>query len=157
MTKAPHEKILLIGYGNPAREDDGLGPSVADEIEKLAIDGITVDADYQLTVEYAAAVAEYDTVIFVDASVSGREPFSLNRLTPERQESFSSHSITPEAVLGLAQELFSAGTSAYILGIRGYSFSMFTETMTEKAQVNREKALKFLVPMLRSKSFQLTA
>ena len=49
--------VLVIGYGNPGRMDDGLGPATIDELEKLAIDGVDLDADYQLTVEDAAAVA----------------------------------------------------------------------------------------------------
>ena len=52
--KAPR-KVLLIGYGNPGRLDDGLGPALAAAVEKLAIPGVTVDADYQLNVEDAAA------------------------------------------------------------------------------------------------------
>jgi hydrogenase maturation protease len=108
-----------------------------------------VDADYQLTVEDAAQVAEHDTVVFIDADTGGPEPFSFKRLEAKRQESFSSHSVAPEGVLGLAEELFDARCNAYMLGIRGYSFRMFTETMTEKARENLEKALAFLFEKLR--------
>ncbi len=50
-------RVLVIGFGNPAREDDGIGPAVADRLEESGIDGVVVDADYQLTVENAADVA----------------------------------------------------------------------------------------------------
>ncbi len=144
----------MIGYGNPAREDDGLGPAAAEAIEKYAITGISVDADYQLTVEDAAAVAQHDIVIFIDAAVKGKEPFSFSRLTPKRQESFSSHSVDPEAVVGLAKELFNASTETYILAIRGYSFAMFKEEMTAQASDNLNKALQFIVPLLKARSFK---
>ena len=153
MTEALSRKVIVIGYGNPAREDDGLGPSVAEAIEKLEIDGVTVESDYQLNVEDSAAVAEHDVVIFVDASVSGSEPFCFSQLTPKVQDSFSSHSVEPEAVLGLAQELFNAGTQAYMLAVRGYSFDMFEENMTEKAIENQQKAVDFLASLLHAKSF----
>src|SRR3989339_2081336 len=65
------KKILVICYGNPAREDDAIGPSIAEDLEKLNLSGIAVDSDYQLTVEDAALVAEHDVVIFVDASLEG--------------------------------------------------------------------------------------
>ena len=68
-------KVLVIGYGNPGRLDDGLGPALAAAIESAAPAGVTVDADYQLTVEDAAAVAEHDVVVFADAAVDGPEPF----------------------------------------------------------------------------------
>ena len=44
-------KILLIGFGNPARADDGLGPALAEEIESKNIPDVTVETDYQLTIE----------------------------------------------------------------------------------------------------------
>jgi hydrogenase maturation protease len=157
LTQAAPRKILLIGYGNPAREDDGLGPAAASRIEKLEISGITVEADYQLTVEDAAAVARHDAVIFIDASTDGKEPFSFRRLPPRRQESFSSHSVAPESVLAMAKDFFNVETQGYMLGIRGYSFSMFKEEMTEKALENLAKAIDFLVSFLHSKSFHEAA
>ena len=145
--------VLVIGYGNPAREDDALGPAAAAAIEALGIEGVTVDSDYQLTVEDAAAVAEHDTVVLIDASVEGDKPYTFTRVIPKVVGSLSSHSVAPEEVVALAEELFRATPDAYILGIRGYSFAMFTETMTGEAQRNLEAALAFLEPMLRSRSF----
>ncbi|MFC1592179.1 hydrogenase maturation protease [Thermodesulfobacteriota bacterium] len=156
-SEGPVLKVLLIGFGNPAREDDGLGPAAAEAIEAHALAGITVDADYQLTVEDAAAVAEHDVVVFVDAAAEGREPFYFKKLTPRRQESFSSHSVAPEALLGLAIDLFNADTEAFLLGIRGYSFAMFREEMTGKARDNLREALAFLVPVLKDRCFQQAA
>jgi len=157
VTQAASHTILLIGYGNPAREDDGIGPAVAEEIERLGIDGVDVDADYQLTVEDAADVARHDSVVFVDASMEGVEPFTFSRLTPGRNDSFSTHSVSPEAVLGLARDLFNAQTEGYMLGIRGYSFAMFRETMTPQARENIRKAVEFLVPILLMNGTRITA
>ena len=148
-------KTLVMGYGNPAREDDGLGPAIAEEIERLAdeqaIEGVTVDADYQLTVTDAATVAEYDRVIFVDASTNCREPFNLTKIEPKTQESFSSHSVSPEGVMGLARDLFGTKREAYLLEVRGYSFAMFREEMTERAKRNKEEAVGYLARILRSR------
>ena len=139
------KKILLVGYGNPAREDDGLGPGAAEAIEARSIEGVTVEANYQLMVEDAAAVAEHDIVIFIDATTSGKEPFDFIRLHPKQPKTFNSHLIEPETVLGLAQDLFTADIEAYMLGIRGYSFTMFREHMTPQAQENLEKAVVQMV------------
>ena len=153
MIRSLSHKTLLIGFGNPAREDDGIGPAVAKEIEKLEIKGLSVDSDYQLTIEDAAFVAEHDSVVFVDASVEGEEPFTFSHLSPKRSDSFSSHSVTPETVMGLAHDLFNAKTEGYLLGVRGYSFDMFTEKMTPGALENKRKAVEFLLPMLSAGSF----
>ena len=61
------KRILLIGYGNPGRADDGLGPALADRIEALDLPGLTVESDYQLSIEHAALAAGHDIVIFADA------------------------------------------------------------------------------------------
>jgi hydrogenase maturation protease len=151
---APDKKnILLICYGNPLREDDGLGPAVARAVEKLNISGVTIEEDFQPNVEDAAAIAEHETVVFVDASLNGKEPFSFTRLEPKIKESFSSHSVEPASLFGLAKELFHASTQAYVLGIRGYSFDMFQEGLTDRALKNMNEALDFLVPALRSGTF----
>ena len=146
--------MLVIGIGNPAREDDGLGPAAAGIIEHTSIPDVTVDADYQPVVEDAARLAEYDTVVFVDASINGPEPFSFAPVVPERQESYSTHTLRPSGVAALARDLFDADAETYVLGIRGYSFNHFTETMTPQALDNLKKAVDFLIPVLTDRSFR---
>lgn len=149
----PPSKVLLIGYGNPGRRDDGLGPAVAAAIEKENLPGVTVDADYQLTVEDAAMVAEYDVVVFADADCAREEPFYFDRLAPGDAASFTSHSASPGGVLALARKLFGAHTDAYVLGIRGYEFNEFGEGLTARARINLGAALAFLQPVLLRRTF----
>ena len=153
MTLSGNDKVLLIGYGNPAREDDGLGPAAAEIIEKLEIEGVSVDSNYQLMVEDAASVARHDVVVFVDAATQGKNPVTFYELEPKRSENFSSHSVAPEAILGLTHDLFNAETRGFMLGIRGYSFDMFKEEMTTEALKNLDVAVKFITPLLEAKSF----
>jgi hydrogenase maturation protease len=151
-------RVLVLGYGNPAREDDALGPMVAERISEMGIDGVDVDCDYQLAVEDAHAVAEHDAVVFVDAAVEGPEPFSWRKLEPPGEhsgvaagvESFSTHALSSAGVLALARELFHSRAPAYELGIRGYSFRMFCEKATAQAERNSALALRFLARKLRA-------
>ena len=122
-------------------------------MEKLNISGVTIEEDFQPNVEDAAAIAEHETVIFIDASLNGKEPFSFTRLEPKIKERFRSHSVEPASLFGLAKELFHATTEAYVLGIRGYSFEMFQEGLTDRALKNLNEALDFLIPALRSGKF----
>jgi len=145
--------VLLIGFGNPGRLDDGLGPALADAIEKLNIDGVDVDSNYQLTVEDASEVSSHDVVIFADASVNCDEPFTFTAIKPQTKISFTTHSIEPESVLGLAHDLFSAKTKGYVLAIRGYDFNEFGERLSDQAQNNLLDAIKFLDQALRKKEF----
>lgn len=137
------KNILVFGYGNPGRLDDGLGPVFAEKVEALSLDCVTVDSNYQLTVEDADQIKDYDVVVFVDASVNCKEPFELSEVDPKSTMHFSSHFFMPGDVLGLAQELFKAETKAYMLAIRGYEFNEFGEWLSEKAQNNLEKAVEF--------------
>ncbi len=146
-------KVLLIGYGNPGRLDDGLGPALAAAIEHKAPKNVTVDANYQLTVEDAAEIAEHDVVIFADASVNSDEPFTFKPITPKIVNTFSSHSIEPEIVLGFAEDLFQAKTKGYALAIRGYEFNEFGEKLSSKARDNLISAVEFLSELLTTKKF----
>ena len=145
--------ILVIGFGNPGRLDDGLGPAAAEAVGKMGLPDVAVDSDYQLMVEDAATVAQYETVIFVDAAVGGREPFSFTRVEPLVEISFSSHSVEPREVMGLAQKLFGAKTEAYLLGIRGYQFNEFGYGFSAQAGRNLDAALVFLEEVLKEKTF----
>jgi len=146
-------RVFVIGFGNPGRQDDGLGPALAEAIEKLNLTDVTVDSDYQLVVEDAAEVAVHDVVVFVDAAVSGAEPFSFEKLVPEPGISFSSHSVKPQALLALAQELFQSRAEGYLLAIRGYAFDTLEERLTDQARTNLNAAISFLTRRLTERNF----
>ena len=149
------DDILLIGYGNPGRLDDGLGPALAEAIEAMSLPGVTVESDYQLSVEDAAEVAGHRLVIFADADSAGAEPFSLTRIAPAgKTTSFSTHSVRPEAVLALAGELFGAQPDAYVLAIRGYQFDEFGEQLSPQARKNLTAAVAFIADAIRQRHFE---
>ncbi len=150
-------RVLVLGYGNPGRLDDGLGPAFADAVAALGLAGVTVDSDYQLQPENALAVAEHDVVIFADAAVTGPEPFSFAGVAPRAETSFSTHSTSPAALLALARETFEAETRGYLLAIRGYEFDAFGEELSPGACENLAAALAFLTPRLKSRDFEGTA
>lgn len=145
--------VLVIGFGNPGRRDDGLGPALAHWLEPQALPGVTVDADYQLTVEDAEALARHEVVVFADASVSGSAPFYFRRVTAQGAPGFSSHGVEPGEVLALAQALFGATPDAYVLGIRGYEFDTFDEGLSVSARRNLDRAEAFLERVVREGNF----
>jgi hydrogenase maturation protease len=139
------KRVLLIGYGNPGRLDDGLGPALAAAIEAKNLPGVDVDSDYQLTVEDAADIAKYDVVVFADADTSGPEPFWVRRIRAGNSEmNFSTHSVSPEAVLVLARDMFQSEPQAYLLGIRGYEFNEFGEWLCPQAERNLAEAVAYI-------------
>lgn len=136
------DRLLFLCYGNPGRLDDGLGAAFAEAFE--APEGVDVEADYQLAIEDAEALSRYRQVVFVDAAASGAEPFGFDRVdTGGAMLSFSSHSVSPAALLALAHRLFGAETQGYTLAIRGYEFDDFGERLSAGARRNLRAALDF--------------
>jgi len=142
------KRILLIGYGNPGRLDDGLGPAAAEAIEQADLPSVTVDSDYQLTVEDAETASRHEVVIFVDAAETGPEPFSVAEVEPVAEVSFSTHSVRPEAVVAMVENLFNSSTTGYVVGIRGYEFNEFAERLSEPARANLAATVEFLTDLL---------
>jgi hydrogenase maturation protease len=143
-------RVLVIGYGNPGRRDDGLGPAFAAALEARRIPGVAVDSDYQLTVEDAHAMAGVETVLFADADASGPEPFAVRRVDPRPANAVGTHGVEPGEVLELARSLFGARCAAFVLGIRGYEFDLFTEGLSGRARANLAAALRDVEPALRN-------
>ena len=136
--------VFIIGYGNPGRRDDGLGPALAKRLEAASPAGVEVDIDYQLNIEHAHDLANFDIVIFADAAVNEGEAYYFREIKAGNPTSFSTHSVSPQAVLRLAKDLFDSRTRAYALGITGYEFEEIAEGLTEKASHNLDQATDFI-------------
>ncbi len=146
-------KVLIIGYGNPGRLDDGLGPALAERFRPAecapgnfqTLEKLTVESNYQLNVEDAAQIAEYDGVVFADASTDVPPPFTFEPVVPAAGGlSFSSHSVSAPQLLGMVKELFHAEPAAWMLAIRGAEFNGFGERLSEQAERNLDRAAAFL-------------
>lgn len=139
---------LLLGYGNPGRRDDALGPALAEQIAARGIPGVTVETDYQLQVEDAPLIAEHEIVIFADATVEGPEPFTLRRVEPSGEISFTTHSVSPGALLALARDHFQSKAEGWALAIHGQDFDGFGEGLSAAAQAHLALAVEFMTKRL---------
>ena len=142
-------RVLVLGYGNPGRQDDGLGPAVAEGMEHLGWPHLTAFDNYQLNIEDAVDVAEHDVVWFVDASKVGDAPFAVHEVRPAPSIEFTSHLVCPEAILAIAQQCYGKSPKAYMLAIRGYEFE-FIEALTPGAADNLRDALAMLIERIRN-------
>jgi hydrogenase maturation protease len=140
-------KILVYGYGNPGRQDDGLGVLLADEVEswanKMKFEKLHTDANYQLNLEDAAGIAGYDLVFFADASQEDIQDYKLVPLEPSNRVEFSMHAVSPAFILNLCNQVFNHKPEAYLLHIKGYKWG-FMERPTRKAKNNLRLALEHL-------------
>jgi len=141
--------VLLIGYGNPGRGDDGLGPAFSEAMSARGLAGLDVDTDYQLVAEHALTVTEYDLVVFADAMMDADQPFRFDRIAPVNPASLGSHSLRPETVLALADTLYGGAPEAWVLGIAGHEFGEVREGLSERAEGNLEAAKAFFLSWYR--------
>ena len=135
--------VLVIGYGNPARGDDGLAPAFVESLDRLQLPGVETRNQYQLCVEDAIDIAGFAQVIFVDASLDAAPPFEFSPLQEDAVRHLDTHTLSPGALMYLARTLFGATASTFVMAIRGYRFEAFTETITNEAQSNLQEAIGY--------------
>ena len=148
------DKILVYGYGNPGRQDDGLGSELIRMLDLWLfdnnIDQVTTDTNYQLNIEDAANISNYKMVVFVDASIEDIEQYTFTSVSPsDARVEFSMHAVSPSFVIDLCQKLYQTSPEAWLLHIKGYEWD-FKEELSENAKKNLEAAFSFLIGFLES-------
>jgi hydrogenase maturation protease len=100
---------LVIGVGNPFRRDDGVGPAVAAEVERLSLDAVRVLTVSDDPTELIDAWAGVELAVVIDAAVDGDAvPGRIRRWTPGGDDPpapVSSHALDLPAAYALAQVL----------------------------------------------------
>lgn len=143
-TPAP---ILIIGIGNPSRGDDALGPLLIEHLEALALPDVELLTDFQLQVEFALDLRNRQQVIFIDASLNAAAPFTFTPVVAAEDTSYSSHALSPSAVLHAYHKLFGEPPPSYVLAIRGETFEL-GEGLSPEAAANLAAAQAWLVERL---------
>jgi len=130
------KSLLVLGYGNPSRGDDALGPLLLDYIEQqLAIPNLELLTDFQLQIEHALDLQNRELVLFVDASVKTGTAFEFTELHPTKDNSYTSHAMSPAAILHVYQSITAqTPPPCFLLGIQGMSFELGAELSDHAAQ-----------------------
>ena len=122
---------LIIGYGNPLRGDDGIGPRAAELLADRGgatplplPEGVQVLVCHQLTIELAPQIAEAARLILIDARATG-EPGSIQQcvLTPVIPDSASlTHHVDAQGLLAAAEMLYGHAPETLLFTVSGGSF-----------------------------------
>ena len=140
MSALNHKNTLLFAIGNNGRQDDGLGWAFGEALEK----GDNFDGEihyrYQLQVEDAALISSAENVVFVDA-YKGELPdgFQWKEVEPSADFEFTTHALSPEAVLFLCEKLYEKTPAAHCLLVEGEVWELGIG-LSEKAKENLAKA-----------------
>jgi hydrogenase maturation protease len=143
-------KTLIIGYGNPDREDDGVAWHVLDRLaERLGRPAPAQAAEdlehggapdllcrLQLDPDLAEAAADYDRVCFVDAHTGAyAEDVRVEEVAGEFQTSPFTHHMTPQTVLALVATLHERTPQGIVVSVRGYRFGFARDLSPATAQL----------------------
>lgn len=140
--------VLVLAVGNPSRGDDALGPAFADAVERAFAaevkDGrLEVLTDFQLNVEHALDLVGRRAVLFVDASLDAAAPFTVSAIEARADRTFSSHALSPPAVLETFQRVARPPCPpCTLLAIRGERFEL-GEPLSGPARAHLDAALRF--------------
>lgn len=141
--------VLLFGYGNLSRGDDALGPLLLEYIENTVnLDTIEILTDFQLQIEHALDLENRALVLFVDASVACVNAFDFAVLAPARDKSYTTHAMSPAAVLDVYQEIKKqTPPPCFLLSIKGEKFEL-GEGLSVNAEQHLAQACQFAGQLL---------
>ena len=137
--------LLVLGWGNLSRGDDALGPlcvaALQDNLPNDLCAQIQFLDDYQLQIEHTLDLVGRTHVLFIDASLDCLTPFEVTTLQPRRDTSYTSHALSPQALLQAYVDVQGqAPPPATLLAIRGEAFELGLPLSTG-AQHNLRAAL----------------
>ena len=137
--------VLVLGWGNLSRGDDALGPlclaALRDQLPASLRDQVEFLDEYQLQVEHALDLIGRARVLLIDASLDCGAPFEVRTPLPRRDSSFTSHALSPEALLQVFVDLQGhAPPPTTLLAIRGQAFEL-GEPMSAAAQTHLAAAV----------------
>ena len=107
------------------------------------------DARLRFNVSHSDAIAVFAVTRDREVGVD------IERIRPAAETlSFSTHSVSPKAVLAMARDMFDATPKAYELGIRGYEFNEFGERLSDNARSNLDAAVTFIAGVVQDGAFR---
>jgi hydrogenase maturation protease len=148
--------ILVIGYGNTLRSDDGAGPRVAMAAASRELPGSTAIAVQQLTPELAQPLAAAELAIFVDARRADRgEAVEVRPLEPASPGWSTGHTSDPRSVLALTREIYGRHPRAWLVSVPAADFSL-GEGLSATAERGAEEALERVTALIEAEGKRCT-
>lgn len=142
-------RVVVFGYGNPGRGDDGLGPALlARAAGSPGACQVDLVEDFQLQIEHALDLDGCDLALFLDASIDAPPPYRLSRLVPAADPTYTSHAMSPAAVLHVFEQIRGRpAPPAFVLAVRGYGFDLGA-TLSPGARDNLDRASELVAALL---------
>jgi len=145
-------RLVVFGWGNESRGDDGVGPLLLARVAAANWPDTATVEDYQLQIEHALDLDDRDCALFIDAGKTCAAPFSFHAVAPRRGMTHTTHALAPEAVLDVyAQVKERAPPPAFVLLVRGESFEL-GEGLSPSGAERLEAAWVFVQMLMQERS-----
>ena len=133
----------IIGYGNPHRKDDGIGPYVVEQLSRELGKGtgIALRSLHQLDPVLAEELQDAEVLILVDATVEPLERgLRWTRVQPKQDFSAcDTHHLQPSVFAGLLESLYQRSPAMWVVSVQGNDFG-FGEELSLEAQEKAKRA-----------------
>jgi hydrogenase maturation protease len=148
----PTRPILVFTWGNPSRGDDAIGPYLGELLRGHDLPEVDLLTDFQLQIEHVVDLEKRERILFVDASVTAASPFECQALQPEEDSSYTTHAMSPAALLSVYRKVHEAQPPpADLLSVRGYEFGLGLP-LSDMARENTHKAKDFVLDLIAKRS-----
>ena len=142
-------QLLVIGYGNTLRSDDGVGVRVAQAVGAQGLPGVVALAVHQLTPELAECLALAERAVFVDARLAKEgTDIDFSPVEPSSAMGSGGHISDPRSLLAMAEWLYGHAPRAWLLTFPGAEFSI-GEDLSAMAARGIDRALERIAILAR--------
>jgi hydrogenase maturation protease len=150
--KPEFHSTWIIGYGNPFRKDDGIGPYVVDHLSADLGKGedVALRSLHQLDPVLAEELQGAEVLILVDATVEPLERgLSWTRVQPKQGlSSCDTHHLQPSVFAGLLGSLYQRSPAMWLVSVQGKDFG-FGEGLSLEARERADRASSEIVQFCR--------
>jgi hydrogenase maturation protease len=158
--KATSRRVLVVGFGNPDRGDDGVGVLVAQNLRARLPAGVTISARFDDALSLIDDWANFDALVCVDAAEPMGTPGRIHRIDlttrdlPHNLTLTSSHAFGLAEVIALARTLELAPQNIVVYAIEGRCFDNGAPLTPDVAVAAAETAERIIaeVDALRERS-----
>jgi len=144
--------ILVIGYGNTLRRDDGLGPLAADLVAARGWPGVSSLSVHQLLPELADPIASARLVVFVDIRIA--DDHDAVRVEPIRPRAGrggpTAHESNPASLLAMARAVFGRCPEAWLVSVPASDLGL-GEGLSPQANRGLDDALTVIEQLLQER------
>jgi hydrogenase maturation protease len=153
------DRVLVVGYGNALRTDDGLGWHAADRLAgDPRVAEVAVLQCQQLMPELALDVSAAAFVVLVDAS-HGPAPgtFTVTQVEPAGDAATTwSHHLSPPSLVALAHELYGRAPEVFLVSCGVESLEM-GDRLSPAVEAALPRVVDAVVELVASRTAQRSA